>query len=94
MAQGYLTHRFRDAAGDVRESMSTLAGDYAIFSAGQNHSWEAISDVQALWVRVPDAPAPDPPQFATGSASSHEGAVWAGQGSLEPPGSPTGFSWW
>ena len=87
ITEGYLTHRFRDVAGDVREAMSTRAGDYALLSSRQPHHWEAMSNVAALVVRATTVVADSiKPSYAHGNAPGHEGTLWAGEASLAPAG--------
>lgn len=84
--EGYLSLRFRDVAGDVRESMAARAGDYALMTPQQPYHWESVSAVEALVLRVAGGAAVERPAFAHGSAPSHEGKYFAGPQSLAPEG--------
>ncbi len=82
--EGYLLTKFRDAAGDVRESMATRAGDYVLMTAGVPHVWEAVSAARLLLLSVAQPAAPATPAFVSGFAPQHVGAFFAGAKSLAP----------
>jgi hypothetical protein len=82
--EGYVLYKFRDVAGDVRESMATRGGDYVLMTAGVPHVWEAVSAARLLLLSVQQAVSPAVPAFVSGYAPQHEGAFFAGPKSLAP----------
>ena len=85
--EGYSLYKFRDVAGDVRESMATRLGDYMLCTAQVPTVWESVSASQLLSISVAQSSAPALPSFASGYAPQHEGLFFAGGKSLAPDGS-------
>ncbi len=82
---GYALYKFRDAAGDVRESMATRLGDYMLLTADVPHVWESVSASRLLIISVQQPLAAlATPAFASGYAPQHEGAFFVGSKSLAP----------